>query len=106
MIPVCPFYAECGIEQHTTFWSDFWIAVRISGEKGVRDTYKRAFDEWHTNLEYITELSMVLNWMMWALYESNPTLAEVFEKLWRKCDSWCCKNLKGADLEYYYRTTD
>lgn len=105
-IPACPFYAETGTEQHTTFWSDFWIAVKLGGEKAVRDTYKSAFDEWHTNHVYVTELCMVLNWMIWALYDRNQALAAVFDELWRECDEWCCTNLKGDELNYYYRTTD
>ena len=29
-----------------------------------------------------------------------------YDELWSELDEWCCKNLKGKDLEYFYQTTD
>lgn len=89
----------------TTFWSDFGIADAF-GEKGVRDTYNRAFKEWKSNTVYVTELTMVLNWKIWEHYETNDNLAGVYDELWRQADDWCRENLKGDDLLYYYDTTD
>lgn len=97
--------ADTGYQPKTTFWQDFSIADAF-GEKAVRDTYKRAFKEWKTNKEYITELVMVLNWKIWQLYEDNESLARVYEELWMEADGWCCKNLKGEDLQYYIKTLD
>ncbi len=94
-----------GYTPKTTFWSDFCIAD-ASGEAGVRDTYKRAFEEWKTNTVYVTELAMVLNWKIWEHYEKNESLARVYDELWRQCDGWCCENLKGEDAAYYFSTTD
>jgi hypothetical protein len=37
--------AELGYNVFTTFWDDFSIADRF-GVKGIKDTYKRAFEEW------------------------------------------------------------
>ena len=84
---------------------DFDIANAF-GESAVKDTYERAFKEWKTNTEYITEFSMVLNWQIWKNYERNEPLARLYDKLWRKVDRWCMDNLKGVDLQYYINTTD
>lgn len=89
----------------TTFFKDFTIAD-VFGIEAVKDTYKRAFKEWKDNVEYITELTIVLNHKIWQHYETNEPLARVYDKLWRELDTWCCENLKGKDLEYFYQTTD
>jgi hypothetical protein len=89
----------------TTFFNDFTIADMF-GIEAVKDTYKRAFAEWKDNVEYITELTIVLNHKIWQHYETNEPLARVYDKLWRELDTWCCENLKGKDLEYFYQTTD
>ncbi len=94
-----------GYQPKTTFWQDFSIADAF-GEKAVRDTYKRAFEEWKTDVVYLTELVLVLNWKIWQLHEINEPLARVYDELWRKADEWCGENLKGDDAKYYYRTTD
>lgn len=99
------FMLQNGYETKTTFWEDFSIADRF-GISAIKDTYKRAFNEWKSNVEYITELVIVLNNKIWQHYQHNETLARVYDELWRKCDDWCCKNLKGDDLSYYYSTTD
>lgn len=89
----------------TTFFNDFTIADAF-GIEAVKDTYKRAFAEWKDNVEYITELTIVLNHKIWQHCETNEPLARVYDKLWRELDTWCCNNLKGKDLEYFYQTTD
>jgi len=92
-------------EFKTTFWTDFSIAERF-GIEAIKDTYKRAFNEWKTNIVYLTELVMVLNWKIWALYKTNEAVARVYDALWKEADRWCCENLTGKDAEYYYTTTD
>ena len=93
-------------EMKTTFWQDFAIADRF-GAAAVRDTYKRAFEGWRHDVEYLTELVMVLNWRLWLHWENGrEELARVYDELWRRADLWCCENLKGEELSYYYRTTD
>ena len=89
----------------TTFWSDFSIAEKF-GESAIRDTYKRAFWEWKNNAEYVTELVLVLNWKIWALYKTNEPIARVYNELWAKTNDWCFDNLKGEDLDYFISTTD
>lgn len=93
-------------EFKTTFWMDFTIADAF-GESAVRDTYKRAFNEWKNNVEYVTELVIVLNWKIWQHYEKqNETLTKVYDELWKEADAWCMDNLKGDDLTYFLKTTD
>ena len=88
---------EYGYEPITTFWDDFSIAD-VFGASAVKDTYKRAFNEWKTNYKYLTELVMVLNHKIWQHYQKNETLATLKDKLWRAADEWACDNLKGDEL--------
>lgn len=95
-----------GYKPITTFWLDFTIADKF-GADAVKDTYNRAFEEWKTNHVYLTELVLVLNWKIWQHYESNNAeLAKTYNVLWATADAWACENLTGAELEYFYTTTD
>lgn len=94
-----------GYEPKTTFWNDFSIAERF-GIDAVKDTYKRAFNEWKSNIEYLTELTMMINWKMWRWADTNPVLSMVYQTLWEEADSYCMDNLKDDDLKYYLKTTD
>lgn len=93
-------------EFKTTFRQDFTIADRY-GISAIKDTFKRAFEEWKSNVEYVTELCVVLNWKIWEHYDKgNEEVARVYNDLWEKVDVWCQENLKGKDLEYFYKITD
>ena len=106
-----------GYSPKTTFWMDFSIA-EVYGNKAIYDTYHRAFDEWKTNTEYVTELVLVLNWKIWYWYglwekekdekkrERYYDLSTIYDQLWKVTDEWCLDHLKGADADYYFRTTD
>jgi len=90
----------------TTFWTDFSIADHF-GSDAINGTYKRAFREWKSNTEYITELVIVLNHKIWQHYENgNDAFAKLYDKLWKQADAWCLENLTGSDLRYYLETTD
>lgn len=102
---IAPFLEMSGYTPKTTFWTDFSIADKF-GVKAVEDTYNRAFKEWKSNIEYVTELVMVLNWKSWQYAETNPDLAMVYQRLWEKADQWCMNNLKGDDLQYFIKTLD
>lgn len=94
------------MEWKTTFWQDFTIADHF-GKTAVLDTYNRAFKEWKTNYVYLTELVLVLNWKIWEHYEKGEhTLAILYDKLWKEADEYAVNNLKGEELEYFYKTTD
>lgn len=92
-------------ELKTTFYSDFSIADHF-GARAVKDTYKRAFNEWKHDYVYLTELVMILNWKIWEHYEKNTELARLYNNLWQEADEYACNNLKGDELSYFYRTTD
>lgn len=97
--------AMCGYKPITTFWEDFSIAEAF-GERAIKDTFKRAFDNWKGNYKYLTELVMVLNWKIWQYYEENERYANIYNKLWEKADEYACENLTGEELSYFYHVTD
>ena len=90
----------------TTFWMDFSIADRF-GEKAVRDTFNRAFKEWKTEVIYLTELVLVLNWKCWDHFtEGNFKLSGLYASLFHKANDYARGHLKGEELDYFFRTTD
>ena len=100
-----PFLEMSGYQPKTTFWSDFSIAD-VFGESAIKDTYRRAFNDWKNNTEYITELTLILNWKIWYWKDKNEATARIYNDLWGETDQWCMDNLKGDDLSYFLRTTD
>ena len=94
-----------GVKLESTFWMDFTIADKM-GEKSVKDTYDRAFNEWKNNPKFMTELTIVLNWKIWQHYKENKEVAEVYNDLWEQADAYACENLTGAESDYFYSTTD
>lgn len=104
-IPHWPVTEMCGYEPKTTFWQDFWIAIHF-GKEAVLDTYKRAFNEWKSDHIYVTELALVLNHLVWALYEKDEDLARTFQQLYEQTDSWVWENLPEDEKVYYWRTLD
>lgn len=98
--------ALTGYHPITTFYLDFSIADKF-GLEAIKDTYKRAFEEWKTNFRFMTELVMVLNWKCWEWHDSkNIEKSELYGNLYYELDEWCLDNLKGKELEYYISTTD
>lgn len=94
-----------GYVPQTTFYMDFSIAEKF-GVEAIKETYTDAFNGWKSNEVYITELTMVLNWKIHRWWQVNEEYAKLYDELWTELDSWCCENLKGEDLEYFYKTTD
>ena len=90
-----------GYKPITTFYTDFSIADGF-GVDAIKDTYKRAFEEWKSDYKYLTELVMVLNWKIAEHYESNMEYAKVYNDLWTKADAYACEHLKGVELDYFY----
>lgn len=76
------------------------------GTSAVVDTFKRAFEEWKGNYKYLTELVMVLNHKIWQWFEKNSTLAAIYNRFWEIADQYALNNLKGEELDYFYRVTD
>lgn len=89
----------------TTFWQDFSIADAF-GIEAIKDTYKRAFGEWKSNYKYLTELVIVLNHKIWQWYERDENIAKLYNDLWIEADNYALDNLKGDELNYFFRTTD
>lgn len=96
---------NCGYELKTTFGNDFDIADDF-GEYAIRDTYNRAFAEWKTNVVYLTELVLVLNWKVWQYHETNIAYALLYNELCEDDTGYALDNLTGDDLSYFYMTTD
>lgn len=86
---------------NTTFWLDFSIADKF-GSSAVRDTYDRAFNEWKSDIRYMTALCIVLNHKIWQLYDTNDQLARVYDELWKKCDGYIldCENAGTLNEKY------
>lgn len=98
--------ADLGYETKTTFYQDFTIADMF-GVDAVKDTYNRAFNEWKSNIEYITEFVLTLNHKIWEHHlKNNADLMATYDTLWRQADEWCMNNLTDEDLTYYLKTTD
>ena len=94
-----------GYEMTTTFMMDFSIADKF-GITAIKDTYKRAFEEWKDSYVYLTELVIVLNLKIWEWYEKNKDVAKVYNSLWEEADAYACENLKGDELSFFYKITD
>ena len=106
MHSIQPFLDMSGYQPKTTFWQDFEIANAF-GKKAVEDTFNRAFEEWKTNTEYLTELVLVLNWQMWMWHDlGDDDMGMLYSDLWAKADQWAMDNLKDDDLKYFLHTTD
>lgn len=96
---------ENGYKMQTTFWTDFSIADHF-GAAAIKDTYKRAFEEWKTDYIYLTELVIVLNYKIWENYQHNESIARLYNDLWEMADQYARDNLQGDELSHFYRITD
>lgn len=94
-----------GYKPITTFYQDFSIADKF-GLDAIQDTYNRAFKEWQSDYKYLTELVMALNWKIAEHYEHDNDKAKLYNDLWQQADQYATDNLKGKELEYFYKTTD
>ena len=92
-------------EFKTTFWSDFTIADAF-GDSAIKDTFRRAFNEWKDQAVYVTELALVMNWKCWAWNEKNDERMELYREFYYKVRDYALDHLKGPDLKYYLETTD
>ena len=96
-------------EYITTFWQDFSIAEPF-GKSAIRDTAKRAFEEWKDNVSYLTELVMVINHKCWYWAGTNDSLSHLYSDLYYKYDDMAIAYLENngskEDLTYYFKTLD
>ncbi len=94
-----------GYKPKTTFYTDFSIADAY-GLDAIKDTYNRAFKEWKSDVEYLTELTMALNWKIFEHYGHDDEKARLYDELYNETDAYCMNTLEGDNLDYYLRTTD
>lgn len=92
-------------ELKTTFRQDFKIAD-IFGVSAIKDTYNRTKKEWQDNIEYMAELTAILNWAIWDWYEKNEEIARVYNDLWQDCEDFCYEHFIGEDLKKYLDIID
>ena len=89
-----------------TFFMDFSMAD-VFGANAVKDTYKRAFNEWKDDYKMLTALVVTLNHKIWQHYEAgNNKLALVYDELWKEADQYACDTLKDEALKYFLEVTD
>lgn len=97
-------------EFETTFTGDFNIAEDVSGLKGVKDTFKRAFGGWKHDIRYMTNLAVVINMKCWQHFEAgNKELSREYGEEYYKVRDWVYSDESGfteEDQRYYYRHTD
>lgn len=100
---------------NTTFFADFMVCdlcYRGNEKKrldAIKDTFNRAFEGWKDNYKYLTELTMMLNHLLWYYYEKEgeeSKTAHLYNDLWGKCENYVRDNLKDEEAEYYYRISD
>lgn len=89
----------------TTFWQDFSIADRF-GRGSVIMTFNSAFNEWKSDYRYLTDLVTVLNHKIYQHFESDKSLAVLYDKLWKEADAYAMETLKGDAMDYFLRVTD
>lgn len=49
---------------------------------------------------------MVLNSKIWQWFEKDADLAAMYNDFWEIADQYALNNLKGEELDYFYRVTD
>lgn len=59
----------------TTFWHDFSIAD-LFGSSAIADTFRRAFNEWKSDIRYLAELYVTMNHKAWQWHEKSNLAAE------------------------------
>lgn len=98
--------AETGYVPKTTFYMDFSIADGF-GVDAIKDTYKRSFDDWKSDVVYFTELVMVLNWKCWEHHgKDNDVYTALYSDLYYQAREYALDNFKDEDIEYFLETTD
>lgn len=100
---------EIGYTPITTFWDDFSIAEKF-GEQAIRDTAKRAFNEWHHDIKFLTELVLVLNHKCWSWNNIREDYVQLYSLLYYDYDAkawdWLEKHGTEEDKDYYFHTLD
>lgn len=96
-----------GYTEQTTFMNDFAIAEQF-GIEAVKDTFKRAFDEWKDDIVYLTELCLVTNALCWHFHsEGNEKLSRLYQDYYYQCRDYAYDDhFNEEDIDYFFDTTD
>lgn len=95
-----------GYKPITSFYRDFGAAEQ-TGEKGIKETFRRLMKTGKTNYKYLTELVMVLDWKALEHIQSDQReLSQIYYGLWCDADEYAQDHLTGEELEYYSNTAD
>ena len=89
----------------SNYWNDF-TEVETKWSKAIEELCKQLFEENKSNVKYLTELVLVMNWKIREHYETDEDTARVYDKLWKELDEYCCENLKWEEARYYFKRTD
>ena len=94
----------------TTFWSDFSIAERF-GKTAIEDTAKRVYEEWKDDVEYLTELVMVINHKCWDHYRNGDNIlsglyGDMYYEYYDKAIDYLDKNGSKDQVSYFIQTLD
>jgi hypothetical protein len=103
------FYPEYNDKRiDTTFYADFFVAWKVGGVKGIKDTYNKCFKQYKTDIKYMVELTGALNHMLWHTHSvlGDHEITRLFEELYFKNHKYCCNNFKDDDLEFYTMVLD
>ena len=97
-------------EYFTTFWQDFDVAENY-GERAIKDTAKRAFDEWKDDVKYLTELVMIINHKCWDFYRKGAMrMSELYDDMYYeyydKAMNYLEEKGNEDDISYFVRTLD
>lgn len=99
------FESILGFEFGTTFWEEFCISENY-GPEGIKEYYGIVFERFKDNLQFLTELVLVLNLKTNSWYMVNDELVETYDALWKKTDDYAMTHLKEDELHYYLSTLD
>ena len=81
------------------FMQDFRIADAF-GVSAIKDTFKRAHDEWKDNADYYGSFVMTLNHLLWYHWErGNEKYAILYDQLWKKADNFALNHFRGEELQ-------
>lgn len=102
-----------------TFWFDFSVAD-MYGMSAIKDTYKRSFNAFKKDIDYITALAITLNHKGWQHYEQkDEKVSQLYFKLYEELDKFVLdgewsdekddmeyKNFKSEEITYYVHALD
>ena len=89
----------------SAFASDFGIADPF-GRPAVKDTFKRAFDEWKNSPEMMAEMCVTLNLAVNRYYGLDDEWYEMYLSLFEKAYNWCLDHYKGDDFDKWFEIVD